>query len=61
MDVAKLASSNSEARRLIKQGAVKVNGEIVTEVDMEIDSENSDVLIQKGKRGFVRVTKTRGL
>jgi len=53
----KLAESKSEARRLIEQGGVKVDGNVVKDINQIIEITKSGVLIQKGKRGFVRVTK----
>lgn len=47
-------SSNGEARRLIQQGAVKLNGEKVANPDLEIPAKG-EVIIQAGKRKFVRV------
>jgi tyrosyl-tRNA synthetase len=47
--------STSEARRLIKDGAVKVDDEVVTEIDVPRDRLNGAVL-QAGKRRFVRLT-----
>lgn len=52
-----LAPSKSEARRLIDGGGVKVGGEVVTSYDFVIQPVAEGVVIQKGKRGFVRVTK----
>jgi tyrosyl-tRNA synthetase len=49
----KLISSKSEARRLIAQGGVKVNGEKVENINKN-DLKNKDV-IQIGKRKFLRV------
>jgi tyrosyl-tRNA synthetase len=49
----KLISSKSEARRLIAQGGVKVNGEKVENINRN-DLKNKDV-IQIGKRKFLRV------
>jgi tyrosyl-tRNA synthetase len=47
--------STSEVRRLIEQGAVKVDGEVVTELDLpRVRLENA--LVQAGKRKFVRLT-----
>ena len=46
--------STSEARRLIAQGGVKVNGEPVFELDVPADRLNQAVL-QAGKRRFARV------
>ena len=46
--------SKSEARRLVKQGGVKLDGERITGVDAEIDVEGSRVL-QVGKRRFLRL------
>jgi tyrosyl-tRNA synthetase len=45
--------STSEARRLIAQGAVKVDGEVVSEVDLPRD-RLAGALVQAGKRRFVR-------
>ncbi len=49
-----LLPSKSEARRMIKQGAVKVNGEKVTDIEGMTQIENGAVL-QVGKRKFVRI------
>jgi tyrosyl-tRNA synthetase len=47
--------STSEARRLIAQGAVQVDGEVVEELDLPRKGlENA--LVQAGKRRFVRLT-----
>ncbi|WP_231493410.1 tyrosine--tRNA ligase [Alicyclobacillus macrosporangiidus] len=48
-----LATSNSEARRAIEQGGVRVNGERVVDVNAEVDLRDGTVL-QVGKRRFVR-------
>jgi tyrosyl-tRNA synthetase len=47
--------STSEARRLIAQGGVRVDGEPLTELDAARDSLEGAVL-QAGKRRFVRLT-----
>ena len=49
-----LVSSNGEARRLIKQGGVKIDGEKVADPDREI-GPNGEMVMQAGKRRFVRV------
>ncbi len=47
-------ASTSEARRLIAQGGVKLDGETVT--DVEVDAERLDgALVQAGKRRFARI------
>ncbi len=51
---ARLASSNSEARRLVEQGGVTVDGKAVDDYRAVIDVRNP-VLVQVGKRKFVRV------
>jgi tyrosyl-tRNA synthetase len=48
-------SSTSEARRLIAQGAVRVNGEAVTELDVA-RATLEGALVQAGKRRFARLT-----
>jgi len=52
-----LASSKSEARRLVKQGGIKVDGDIVKSAEAEIKITREGVLVQRGKRKFVRVTR----
>jgi tyrosyl-tRNA synthetase len=47
------AKSNREARRLVEQGAVKLNGEKIT-LDKIIDIKDGDI-IQCGKRNFVKI------
>lgn len=49
-----LSDSTSNARRVIKQGGVKVNNNKITEEKAEIDV-SSETLIQAGKRGFKKV------
>ncbi|MCI0666402.1 MAG: tyrosine--tRNA ligase, partial [Acidobacteria bacterium] len=51
-----LASSKAEARRLISQDGVKLNGERVNEVNLEIDPNiNKETILQVGKRKFLKV------
>jgi tyrosyl-tRNA synthetase len=45
--------STSEARRMISQGGVKVNGQVVTDLDLP-RSALAGALIQAGKRRFMR-------
>lgn len=47
--------SKSEARRQVEQNAVKVNGEVVSDVKATIHVTKDGVLLQKGKRSFVKV------
>ncbi len=54
------APSTSEARRLIKQGGVKVDGEKVTDVNLELPVGRT-FLLQVGKRRFKKVTLTADL
>jgi len=49
-----LAASNSEARRAVQQGAVKINGEKVTNPDMDVVLADQMVL-QVGKRKFAKI------
>lgn len=50
-----LAASTSEALRLIKQGAVRLDGQKVTDTGLALDVGTAAV-VQVGKRRFVRVT-----
>ncbi len=47
------AKSNSEARRLIQQGAVEVNEAAVTDIDAELSP--AEYVLRVGKKRFVRV------
>ncbi len=47
--------STSEARRLLDQGAVKVDGAVVRELDLP-RRQVENALVQAGKRRFVRLT-----
>ncbi len=49
-----LTKSNGEARRLIQQGGVKIDGEKVENPDLEIDGHQALVL-QAGKRRYARI------
>jgi tyrosyl-tRNA synthetase len=52
----KLASSKSEARRLIKQGGVRVDTKVVKDENFKIGKIDKDgVVIQKGKRHFAKI------
>ncbi len=55
----KLAKNRSEARRLIEQGGITVNGEKVTDVHAAISpkdfDESNECIIQKGKKAFMRL------
>jgi len=48
-----MAPSTSQARRLINQGAVKVNGEKIS--DIKISSLKNQDIVQVGKRNFVKI------
>ena len=51
---ANLVSSTSEAFRMIKQGAAKMNGEKIS--DKDLTPEPGEAVYQVGKRKFARVT-----
>lgn len=53
-----LVTSKSEARRQIKQGAVRVKGVTVKDENAEITVAKSGTIIQKGKRNFVKIIKS---
>jgi tyrosyl-tRNA synthetase len=52
-----LVGGTSEARRMVKQGAVKIDGERVEDERLEIESGTTHIY-QVGKRKFARVTLT---
>lgn len=49
-----LVPSKSEARRVIEQGGLKVNDEVVSDVSYELEEGTS--LVQKGKRHFINIS-----
>ena len=49
-----LAKSNGDARRLIKQGAVRVNDQRVDDERMILSPENG-MILKSGKRGFAKI------
>jgi len=49
-----LASSKGEAKRLITQGGVKVNGEKATDTNSIVEL-NGETLLQVGKLKFLRI------
>ncbi len=50
-----MADSNSEAKRSISQGAVKINGEKIADIDTEISIADG-LVVQVGKRKFAKIT-----
>jgi tyrosyl-tRNA synthetase len=54
---AQLAPSNAEARRLLQQGGVKLNGEAVSDPFATVPAAaGASHLLQVGKRRFARIT-----
>jgi tyrosyl-tRNA synthetase len=51
-----LASSRSEADRLVKQGGVELDGERVSDVKMEVSLTSArEFLLRAGKKKFLRI------
>jgi tyrosyl-tRNA synthetase len=55
LNVNGLTPSKAEARRLIEQGGVQINGERQTQPDVEVEIVEEPILIKIGKRRFYRV------
>ena len=49
-----LAASKSEARRLIAQKGIKVDGKAVKDINMEVKIKKEGTLLQRGKRQFIK-------
>jgi len=49
-----ISESTSEARRLIKQGAVSVNGVKIADIESKLKGDR-EYILRVGKRKFVRV------
>lgn len=56
LPAAGLATSGNEARRLVQQGAVSLDGEKVTDPFFEVAPREEPYLVKVGKRRFARVT-----
>lgn len=54
---AKLVDSKSEARRVVEQGGLKVDAEVIKDINAQIDIKKEGTLLQKGKRTFIKVVK----
>ena len=54
---AKFVSSKGEARRLIEQNGLSMDGEIIKDAQMQIDKEKlkSGILFKKGKKNFLLI------
>ena len=50
---AELVQSNAEARRMVQQGAVRINGERVDAFDVPVRAGDE---VRVGRRRFLRVT-----
>ena len=50
-----LVESKSEGRRLIQQQGVRLNGELITDVDTIIRPTNQDQALRTGKRNYLRI------
>lgn len=53
-----LVSSKSEGRRLIEQKGIKINGELVSDVNQKLAEKNildNEVILQKGKNKFIKI------
>ena len=52
-----VAATNSEARRAVEAGSVKINGEKVT--DFKFSFECGEYIVQVGKRKFAKIKVTK--
>jgi tyrosyl-tRNA synthetase len=52
-----LVDSKSDARRQINQGAIKVDGVVVTSLETELRGSAEGIVLQRGKRRFVRLVR----
>lgn len=50
--------SANQIRRLIKGGALRIDGQKIEDVNMEITAEGDDISIQFGKRGLLKLVRS---
>lgn len=55
LHAAGLVTSKSEGRRLVQQGGVRLEGEVIREVDFVVEPAASQRTLQAGKRRFLRL------
>ncbi|OGF26860.1 tyrosine--tRNA ligase [Candidatus Falkowbacteria bacterium RIFOXYB2_FULL_47_14] len=51
----KLVASKGEARRLIEQNGIKADGAAISDINAEIKITKRGILLQRGKRQFIKV------
>ena len=51
------ATSKTKARQLIEQGGVKLGEMVVSDINATVDASSLPLVLQKGKRSFVRLVK----
>ena len=54
ISTAGLTKSKGEARRMVNQGAVRIDGEKVTDINLIVD-KGSIIVIKVGKRRFIKI------
>ena len=50
-----ISKSNGEARRLIEQGGISLNGEKITDTNLKVSLNLEEIVIKKGKKIYHRV------
>lgn len=55
LTLAQTCKSNSDARRLIEQKAVSLNGEVITDSNLELGLPDKECLLKVGKKQFIRI------
>jgi tyrosyl-tRNA synthetase len=53
----RMFSSKSEARRVIEEGGVKVNGVVLKDASEEFEINDKGLVIQRGKKAFLKIIK----
>ena len=50
----KIVESKSEIKRMIKQGAIKIDDVVVSDIHFKIKADN-DIIVKVGKRRFLKI------
>jgi len=56
ISMAKLTDSNGETKRLIKQNAISLDGDIITDISFQV-TISKEMILKVGKRRFARIKK----
>jgi len=55
--VGKIFSSKGEAKRLVDEGGIKINGTVVSDINRKYEINDAGLVIQRGKKAWLKIIK----